>query len=248
MLISMLVDTAFHRSLTQIRRNRAHGPLAMAVARPKTVALDGLDLRGTELTGLEVDRARETVGLIPLITTADVKPALNPALSTRIVLQGRFSKRNVFGMESFQCLLLHRPLADPNRLVRGKPLAFPLFVAGVPSTMSLSLEIGAIVTTPGEGEGVSLGSALGILNANHYHSAVLRPANQFLTAPPIHPPKAEVRRAVRHYTRAFEPAPLRRSPRQISERRTPPANLHFGRPIGYNFDRTHTPFGGCRRL
>jgi hypothetical protein len=69
---------------------------------------------------------------------------------------------------------------------------------------------------PEDIESVSLGSALWILNSNYSRAVVLRSTHQFLTAAPVHAGETEICRIRRHYTVAFESAPLRRLSRKIS--------------------------------
>jgi hypothetical protein len=200
--------------LTGIHRHPARRPVGITAALPTTVTIDGIDLRGTYLPGVEVDRARETVSLIPIIAAADVQHACHPVLAAGVIIQSRRSKRDVSGMETIERLLFNSILADPHRLVSGKPLASPLAPATVHSTTTLIMGITAIAA-PSEIEGVACSPAIGILNSNDSACAVLRTAHQFLATAPVHACKPEVWRIGRYLTGAFEPAPLRRLPGEI---------------------------------
>jgi hypothetical protein len=243
-LVAIAADTILNATLTGLHRHPVRRSIAIAVTRPAAAGVDGIDLRRTDLTGIEIDRARETVCFIPVIAAPDVQHAHHPVVAAGVIIQGRRSKRNVSGMEPVEGLLLNSLLADPNRLVAGKPLTFPLVPAIVHSTPALSIEITAVsAAAPGEIEGVAFRTAIGVLNSNDCGSTALRTANQFLAAAPIHACKPEVRGVTRYATGAFEPAPLRGLPGKIPECRIVSADLHLCGPVDHHFDRALAPVG-----
>jgi len=240
-LVAVATDAVLYGSLTGIHRHPARRPIGIAGTRPGTVTIDGIDLRGTYLPGVKVDRARETVSLIPIIAAADVQHACHPVLAARAIIQSRRSKCHACGVETIERLLLNSILADSNGLVGSKPLVSPLVPAIVRSTTTLRIGITAIVAAPGEIEGIAFSPVIGILNSNNCDSAVLRSTDQLLAAAPVHACKPEVRRIGRHTTGAFEPTPLWRLSGEIPECRITSADLHLCSPVNQNFDRALAP-------
>ena len=148
-------------------------------------------------------------------------------------------------METIEGLPCDSILANPNRLLRGKPLAtaFPAIVDA-----AATLRRRTAIAAPREIEGVSFRAALRILNSNDGGPSVLRPANQFLAAAPVHAYEPEVWGIARYATTsALEATPLRRLAGQIPKDCITSANLHLGRPINDNFDGAFSTVGTTAR-
>src|SRR5436190_5777532 len=115
------MDVVFYRSLTGIHREPRWGFSRVSVTWHITISFDRIDLCRPHLTRIKIYGTGETVRLVTIIWTADVKHAHDPILASGVVIDIRSSKCDVPCTESIISLLLHRILANLDGLLSRVP-------------------------------------------------------------------------------------------------------------------------------
>jgi hypothetical protein len=186
---------------------------------------------GSYSAGIEINRARESIGVARAAPRQDIQDPYNPIVAAGIIVDVDSAKFDGGIAVPIASLLRNGIFADSDCFLSGEPARRTIAL-----TFNDRWRSGCVAFSPFQVESVAFPSILPVFNPDDCGRPAIRAAQQILPASAVDSSKAETSGFSRHGPIALEPPPFGRLSAYSAERCGIATNFNFGDAIHDNFN------------